>query len=61
MRQILLTCILFLVLLVAIVGCLAIFGVVAVDTALATALRFGAAIVFLGGCAALATLLFGRK
>lgn len=61
MRQIIISCVLLLVLLVAIVGCLAIFGVLSVDAALSTALEFGAAIVFLGGCAALAVLIFGKK
>lgn len=59
MKQIILTCVFFLVLLFAIVGCLYIFGVISATYAGSTLLKFGAAIVLLGGCLALLTRFFG--
>ena len=58
MKQILVTCVFFLVLLVALVGCLYIFGIVSAGEAGSTVLKFGAAIALLGGCAALLTHFF---
>ena len=59
MKQIILTCAFFLVLLLAILGCLYIFGVVSAAYAGSTLLKFGSAIVLLGGCAALLAWIFG--
>ena len=58
MKQILVICVFFLVLLFAIVGCLYIFGVITAASASSAALKFSAAIVLLGGCAALLTRFF---
>lgn len=60
MRQILLICAFFLVLLLATIGCLLIFDVVSFETARSSAIRFGSAIVLLGGCVALLNLVIGR-
>ena len=58
-KQIILTCVFFVVLLVATIGCLYIFGVISAAYAGSALLKFGAAIVLLGGCAALLTRFFG--
>ena len=58
MKQILVTCVFFLVLLFAILGCLYIFGIVSFSEPGSAALKFSAAIVLLGGCAALLTRFF---
>ncbi len=58
MKQILIACAFFLVLLVAVIGSLAIFGIMEVGDAVSTALKFGAAIVLVGACSALLSVLF---
>jgi hypothetical protein len=59
MRQIAIICLFFIVVLLAIVGCLYIFDVIELAAATAYLLRFGGAIVLLGICAALISLLTG--
>ena len=61
MKQIIIICALFLVLLLAIVGCLAIFDLMAIDTAVDVGLKFGAVIFLLGICAALIKVLMGSQ
>ena len=48
MRQIAIICLFFVVVLLAIVGCLTIFGVIEYATATSYMLKFGGAIVLLG-------------
>jgi hypothetical protein len=62
MRQIAIICLFFVVVLLAIVGCLTIFGVIEFAAATSYMLKFGGAIVLLGACAALVSLLMrGRN
>jgi len=61
MKQILMICAFLIILLLAIVGCLFIFGVMDLESAMSSLLRFGGAILLLGACAALATALMGRS
>ena len=61
MKQILTICALFLVLLLSIVGCLTIFDLMAVDTAVDVTLKFGGVILLLGICAALIKVLMGSR
>ncbi len=61
MRQIAIICLFFIVLLLAIVGCLYIFDVIEFATASSYLLKFGGAIVLLGVCAALVSLLMRGK
>jgi hypothetical protein len=60
MRQIVLISVFFLVLLLATLGCLLIFEVLSFEAARSSAIRFGSAIVLLGACSALLTLLMRR-
>jgi len=60
MKQILMICAFLIVLLLAFVGCLFIFGVMELESATSTLLKFGGAIVLLGACAALLTLLMSK-
>ena len=59
MKQILMICAFLIILLLAIVGCLFIFGVMDLESSMSVLLKFGGAIVLLGVCAALVTLLMG--
>ena len=59
MKQILAICGFLVVLLIAIVGCMVIFDVMSMETAESVTLKFGGAIVLLGVCSALATMLMG--
>ena len=61
MRQIVLICVFFVVLRLAAVGCLLIFDVVSFDTAKSSVIKFGSAIVLLGGCSALLSLVMRRR
>jgi len=61
MKQILMIGAFLIILLLAIVGCLFIFGVMDPESAMSSLLKFGGAIVLLGVCAALVTLLMGKK
>ena len=61
MRQIAIICLFLIVVLLAIVGCLTIFGVIEFATATSYMLKFGGAIVLLGVCAALVSLLVRGK
>lgn len=61
MRQIAIICLFLIVVVLAIVGCLYIFGVVELATATSYMLKFGGAIVLLGACAALIKLLMGDQ
>jgi hypothetical protein len=62
MRQIAVICAFFLVLMLAIVGCLYIFDVMTFEASRSAALKFAAAIVLLGVCAAaLKALVGGNK
>jgi hypothetical protein len=61
MKQILMICAFLIILLLAIVGCLFIFGVMELESATSILLKFGGAIVLLGVCAALVTLLMGKN
>jgi hypothetical protein len=61
MKQILMICAFLIILLLAIVGCLFIFGVMELESATSILLKFGGAILLLGACAALATLLMGKN
>jgi len=53
MQKIAIICAFFLVVLLALVGCLTIFGVMSADTAFSMMWKFGAAIILLGVCSAL--------
>ena len=57
MKQIFVISAFFVVLILAIVGCLYIFGVMPVDQAMSVAVKSTAAIVLLGVCSALVKLL----
>ena len=61
MRQIIIACAIFLVLLLGTVGCLLIFDVVTLVTAKSALLKFGSAILLLAACAALLTVIATRK
>ena len=61
MKQILIICVFFVVVLLAIVGCLYIFDVMTFDASMSIVLKFGAAIVLLGVCTALVKVLMGAK
>lgn len=61
MRQIVIICVFLIVILLALVGCLVIFDVMDIDKGLDTMLKFGAAIVLLGVCAAAISALMGSK
>ena len=61
MRQIAIICLFFVILLLAIVGCLYIFGVIELAAATSYLLKFGGAIVLLGICSALVSLLMRGK
>ena len=61
MRQIVMVCGILIVLLLATLGCLFIFGIMSMDSAVSSLLKFGAAIVLLGGCAAAITLMMRKK
>ena len=61
MRQIAIICLFLIVVLLAIVGCLTIFGVIEFAAATSYMLKFGGAIVLLGVCAALVSLLMRGK
>ena len=61
MRKIAIICLFFIVVLLAIVGCLYIFDMIELATATSYMLKFGGAIVLLGACAALVSLLMRGK
>lgn len=61
MKQIVRICAFLIILLLAVVGSMTIFDVMTFEAAMSTALKFGAAILLLGVCAALATLFTGGK
>ena len=62
MKQIATIGALLVILLVAVMGCLAIFGIMDFELSSSIAIKYGAAIILLCGCAMLATLLLrGRK
>jgi hypothetical protein len=61
MRQIVMVCGILIMLLLATLGCLFIFGIMSMDSAASSLLKFGAAIVLLGGCAAAITLMMRKK
>ena len=61
MRQIAIICAFFIVVMLAVVGCLYIFDVIALAAAKSYMLKFGAAIILLGICSALIALLMGGK
>lgn len=61
MSRIAIICTSFIVLLLAIVGSLYIFDVMNFEKSSSTMLKFGAAIVLLGVCAALISALMGSK
>lgn len=61
MKQILTICALFLVLLLAIVGCMTIFDLMTIDKAVDVVIKIGAVIVLLGACAALIRVLMGPQ
>ena len=61
MRQIAIVCAFFVVVMLAIVGCMYIFDVISLATAKSYMLKFGAAIVLLGVCSALVALMMGSK
>lgn len=61
MKQILTICALFLVLMLAIVGCMAIFDLMTIDKAVDVVIKIGAVIVLLGACAALIRVLMGPQ
>ncbi len=58
MKQILIACVFLLVLMIAVIGSLAIFGIMEVGDAVSTALKFGAAIVLVGACSTLLSVVF---
>jgi len=60
MKQILTICAFLIILLLAIVGCLFIFGVMDLESSLSVMLKFGGAILLLGVCSALVTALMSR-
>ena len=57
MKQIAVICAILVVMLVAVVGCLAIFDIITVDMSQSIVMKVGAAIVLLGVCTALITLI----
>ena len=57
MKQILIFCATFVILLLAVVGCMYIFDVLSFDASKTAVLKIGGAIVLLGVCSALITLL----
>ena len=57
MKKIAIVCAFLIVLLLAVVGCLAIFGVIDMAAAISVTLKVGGAIVLLGVCSALGSLL----
>ena len=61
MRQIAIVCAFFIVVMLAIVGCMYIFDVISLAAARSYMLKFGAAIVLLGVCSALVALMMGGK
>jgi len=61
MKQIITVCALFLILLAGIIGCLTIFDLMAVATAVDIGIKFGAVILLLGICAALIKVLMGSQ
>ena len=62
MQKIALICAVFIVILLAIVGCLYIFDMMSAETSISTALKVGGAIVLLGACsAAIRALMGGNK
>ena len=61
MKQILSISLVLVVLAVAILGCMAIFGAVSYEYAMSNLMKIVAAIVLLGGCSALITFLLRSK
>ena len=61
MRQIAIICAFFIVVMLAIVGCMYIFDVISLAAAKSYMLKFGAAIVLLGICSALVALMMGNE
>jgi len=61
MRQIAIICAFFIVIMLAIVGCLYIFEMMTLEAAKSSMLKFGAAIVLLGVCAAAVSMLMRGK
>ena len=61
MRQIVIICSFFLILLVGAVGCLYIFDVLSFETSKAVIIEFGAALLLLGFCSAGVTLLLRSR
>jgi len=61
MRQIVMVCGILIVLLLATTGCLFIFGIMSMESAVSNMVKFGAAIVLLGACAAAIKMMMGKK
>ena len=61
MRQIAIVCAFFVVILVAIIGLMIIFDVMSFEGGMSTMLKFGAAIVLLGACTAVVSLMMRSK
>jgi hypothetical protein len=61
MRKIAILCVFFIIIMLAIVGCMTIFDLMSFDSAVSVMLKFGGAIVLLGACAAALTALIGGK
>ncbi len=57
MKQIAVICAILVVLLIAVVGCLAIFDIITLDVSQSIVMKVGAAIVLLGVCTALITFI----
>lgn len=61
MRQIAMVCGILIVLLLATIGCLFIFGIMSLDSAVSNIVKLSAAIVLLGACAAAIKMMMGKK
>lgn len=61
MKQIIIICAFFAVILLAIVGSMYIFEMMSMESAISNLLKFGAAILLLGVCSAIGVLLMGSK